>query len=464
MPFYIENSVQEEIKKICFQVAEKLKNTDSIAHIAAREENAFMNGILSPWDPVSLDYGYPALIVFFSEMDTQFPGQGWDEKYKNGIDQLLDVLKEREVNDFSLFSGFAGVCFAIQLVAQKDRAYANVEDTFCFTLMHHIEQSYLEPLERGEKFGKLPLPSEYDAINGLPCFVFYLLAYRSKSDVRTVIERILRQLVRVTWDIPLDGYQVPGWYVNVQDVNIQQAAPQFANAHLLKTYPNGYFETGLAHGIAGCLAALAKAFSCHMEVTGQRAAIDKIIYWLRHSQKEINTVGYVWPRRMGLNFHARGFLEVRADEYYFDGWAHGAPGILNTLLLAADALNDEELRSYCVKEFHKMIERVQHHKTSRGLPLCYGLAGVMTILYNAEFLTKENAFAETIREIATTIISQYQQEAPFGFKCLAPTNQIDENLLINNPGLLTGSIGVVLSLLLTISKPHPDWLSICLLK
>ncbi|MGA8163797.1 MAG: lanthionine synthetase C family protein [Waddliaceae bacterium] len=449
----------KKIQNICFQTAMTLKDTKLVAQTAERAENTFMDGVFSPWDKFSLDYGYPALIIFFSEMDTRFPEQNWDKAYKFLMDDLVKSVEETEYADFSLFSGFAGICFAIQIAAKKDSTYAHIDNIFRFKLMQYVEHHMVEPMEIREKFGKLPFPSEYDAIKGLPGLVFYLLSYQENPDVKELLDRMLRQLVRVTTDISKGTNKIPGWHVDINDPAVQKIFPYPHLENLLRTYPNGFFETGLAHGISGCLAALAKALSCAMEVNGAIEGMHKIVHWLQQSQKKSGNLGFVWPKRLGLNLIDSNLVEVATDDY-FDGWAHGAPGILHSMLLAAHALEDRKLTVNCVNEFLKLIERIRNKHTYRGLPFCYGLAGIMAIVHNVRIMTKREEFAEIEQEIAEMIVAQYQYEAPFGFKCIAPSHQIEELLLIDNPGLVTGSIGVLLSLLLVISDHRPTWLSI----
>jgi len=453
--------LNETIRRNCLLVAQKLKNPQEVAQIALRDENIFMEEI-SPWDPLSLDYGYPGLIVFFAEMDTHVPNEGWREVYQSLMNDLETIVKEIEPTDFSLFGGFTGVCFATQLIAQKDPSYSKLDDIYRFKLMQYLEGEFLSLIESEEEIGRTLLPSEHDAIEGLPCFVFYLLAYQDNSDVRELLERMLYQLVRVAKDISVENCKIPGWYVNLHDSRIRQAVPKHIVEDLLKNYPNGFFETGLAHGISGCLAALAKALSCQVEVEGQREAMYKIIRWLQQSQEEVEGLGNLWTKRLGLNLKNPNFVEVRSTDY-FDGWAHGAPGILNSLLLAACALKDHALVKECKEGLFKMMQRIRNHHTSRGLPFCYGLAGVLTIVHNAGVLLGNESLLESAREISEIILKESREEAAFGFKSIAPSNRYEEILLIDNPGLLTGSAGITLSLLFSISKRQPRWLSIFLL-
>jgi len=133
------------------------------------------------------------------------------------------------------------------------------------------------------------------------------------------------------------------------------------------------------------------------------------------------------------------------------------------MLFSAHSLKDPKLLQYCENQLLQMIARIHDHDTPLGLPFCYGKAGIVAILSNAGFLLEHPQFHQEARKIAENIISQYDPASAFGFKCIAPTNQEDEILLIDNPGLLTGSIGILLSLLMVIAEEKPSWNAIFLL-
>lgn len=433
-----------KIEHICLETAEKLKNPHTIAQVAARDENVFMDGIC-PWDPLSLDYGLPGLIVFFLEMDAHFPGSGWKSVYRQLMSQLIAHTQKCADTDLSLFSGLTGICFASQLAAERDSQFAPFHEALHFQWMQSVEVNFLEVMERREMWGKAPFFLELDGMSGLPCFVFYLLAHRHQPDSRELLRRILRQIVRYTANSFVTDQCFPGWFVNPRDPDVKKSLPPF----ILSEFPDGFFEPGLAHGIAGSLAALAKALSCQVEVPGHRQAVRTLIDWLHDAKRPEETLGYIWPRRLGLND-----TTARVEDY-FDGWAHGAPGILNTLLLAAHALKDQRLMESCERGIADMIHRIHQHQTTTNLPFCFGLSGVLAILCQAR-----SPFAKDLSDL---IIAQYQTDAPFGFRCQAPSQDMNEAHLIDNPGLLTGSMGIILSLLMCLSKESPRWISAFLL-
>ena len=55
--------------------------------------------------------------------------------------------------------------------------YANLDLRFHQLLIEQIEKYYLIPMEKDEKNEKLPYFYNYDAINGLTCFLSYFLNY-----------------------------------------------------------------------------------------------------------------------------------------------------------------------------------------------------------------------------------------------------------------------------------------------
>lgn len=449
----------QKIHDICSRLAKILKNTDFIVSVTSLKSNRFISHHVSAWDPLSLDYGYPGLIVLFSEMDIFFPGQDWRKEIRKLVDLLIPEIKKKEHSNFSLFSGFAGICFAIQLAAEREPALQKLDETLCNILLEKVNEYYLKSIDDFISGKHQPVPFQYDSVTGMVCFISYFLKRKTSPKVDEAIKKMLKHLVTLCSFIQVGSNQVPGWYLSPQDPLFKKTLlPIIADA-LAKDYPDGYFETGLAHGISGCLVALSKALLAGVEIKGQREAIQRVSCWLQTTCTTIGAFESVWPRRFAFNPKALNYVEVPKNPY-IDGWSHGAPGIWHSLSMAAQALGDEKILKQSLQGLDVMAGRVLSANTSSGLPFCYGKAGVLAIVYRAALVSGDARLFAKAKLLAESIVNEYSEQYPFGFKCEAPSERENEELLIDNPGLATGTIGILLSLLYSTSTKQRSWLPI----
>ena len=91
---------------------------------------------------------------------------------------------------------------------------------------------------------------EYDVISGLSGVGRYLLCISDNPEALKRLKVILKYCISLIQPICINGEHVPGWYIAPENL--------FTNADREK-YPQGSFNCGLAHGIAGPLALLSLA-------------------------------------------------------------------------------------------------------------------------------------------------------------------------------------------------------------
>jgi len=92
------------------------------------------------------------------------------------------------------------------------------------------------------------------------------------------------------------------------------------------------------------------------------------------------------------------------------------------------------------------------------------LSGVLAILKQAYLFSEDDSLLQEIDKCSSMIIKDYDEKLAFGFKTEPPSNDENDNKTIDNPGLNTGSAGIILSLLHSISDKEFIWPSIFLLK
>lgn len=436
------------IQNVCLDIAHQLSNIPYVISTCLDENNQIPLLNASPWNAATLSYGYPALICCFSEINHFFPDQKWNDLISQCVEQLVEEIKTRGVNNSSLFSGYAGICFALDMASQERNLYPRLRLQLHSALIENVQSQYLKPIQHFLDSSQPVYPYLYDTIAGVVGILAYLLNHATKKETHACITDILRVLIKLTERIEINGMQVPGWFISSKDLPPNRGDM----SHIL-----GVYDTGLAHGISGCLAILAKASLQGVSIPGQVEAMERIVLWLQNHRTNINNFKEVWPSY----FHLQDQNEIVPECYYRDGWCYGAPGIIISLFLASCALKDSDLYNYAVDGMHLVCKRFTTQNTLSCPTICHGLSGLLAIVHQMYLATKSEIFLNTSFQISEKILEQYNPDSPFRFKTDVSYN--NKQIWIDNPGLLDGSTGIVLSLLFQLSDRPRPWLPIFLM-
>lgn len=287
---------------------------------------------------------------------------------------------------------------------------------------------------------------DYDTVYGLAGIGRFLLLFREDPSMRPLLEKILDYLVQLTGDITIDGREVPGWYIEGENLFAREERNRL---------PQGGFDLGLAHGIAGPLALLSIALLSGAEVRGQRAAVQKIAGWLNQWPDEVNMS---WPGLISLEEY---FNLSKNQSTARDAWCYGAPGIARVLWLAGCVLEDINLKNRAIQAFDALLARPDSTWNISSPAFCHGFSGLLCLTNLMRWDTGLERFAKYQEHLIGKVIDHFTPKAPFGFYTVAPTDQ--SNLSMNNAGLLEGSAGIVLTLLAVIRPPQTDWTTLFLI-
>lgn len=434
-------------QEVCLDLAHKLKNIDHVIDISLKKENFIPYINAQPWDSTTLSHGYPGLIIFYSEMDDFFPNQGWDQVAHRYVSFLVRELETKGAHNASLFSGWTGICFAIHVASKHGTRYTQLLSKLHTTLLERIRTSYLNPIQALLKEKQLPLsPFFYDQIAGICGVLPYLLNHLQSTETKDIVRSLIDVIVQLTQDIRIGSENIPGWLNSPQ---------HFIRESERKSYPHGCFDTGLAHGIAGCLAVLAKAHLYGITVDNHEEAMHKIASWLIEKRQDLGDIKNVWPSRLGFTPDVKDFYFIDSD-FYRDGWCYGAPGIASALFLASCAFKDQKLYDYAVEAMEQVCFRFQHSPTLECVSFCHGNAGLLTMVHQMSLATKNLLFAETTFKIQQSILEKHCSSFPFGYKCHASVPN-GPSVLIDNAGFLDGVAGTALSLLFHASDKSRVW-------
>jgi lantibiotic modifying enzyme len=360
-------TINEKTLETCLLIANKLIHPEHVQAISLSKENFIPFIQAYPWNSSTLSHGYAAFIILFSEMDNHFPGQGWDLIGHRYMVHLLKEIEENGTYNSSLFSGLTGLCFAIHLASKQGKRYQTLLTKLHPILIKRIENEYLLPIEQAMRAHQFLSPLHYDVIVGVSGILNYILEYSHLKPMHALACSLVRILVNLKSPVLYKNFSLPGWYIPQDYLLINEQRTQ---------YPEGCFDTGLAHGVAGCIAALSKAYLNGVVVDHQQEAIEEMVSWLQKNKLK----SHKWPAKFAFNSKFKNYLEEQ-PEFYRDGWCYGAPGIASAIFLASQALNKSNLRQEAIQIMTAVCKRFDQDRNLDCVSFCHGFAGLLTMVH-----------------------------------------------------------------------------------
>ncbi|MFG2818491.1 lanthionine synthetase C family protein [Kitasatospora sp. NPDC048365] len=353
--------------------------------------------------------------------------------------------------------GPAAVLAAVQVAARPGGHYPRL----LHTLTSHVageQQQRLAADPPGPGVGW----STYDAISGAAGTGRLLLAAVTEGDAQEraaaepALRDTLRHLVAVARPVTVDGRRLPGWWVPAH------RQPTDADR---RHFPRGDVNLGLAHGIAGPLALLARSAELGVTVDGQPEAMHRIGDWLA-DRADHDAYGPYWEPRLpyddelararGERTPPSGFAAAESG----GAWCYGAAGVATALLRAALVTGTGAWHRLAVAGAHALLARPHTLAHLKGPSLCHGEAGLVQCLWRAGRLAGDAELTGHALALASRLAGQWDADAPYGFRHHAPADRAlgwdRAQPLVgeDNPGILEGAAGVGAVLLTAL--PHPD--------
>lgn len=430
-----------KIMEIVLEVGNRLSDPNKVRAIVENKGNqTIIDNISLPGFSSFSDY--PAICMLFGELGYSFPAGEWDTRAHQYMLKLQDAMNTEPVGELGLFNGAAGMGMAGWALSRGGTRYS----TFITRMNDFIVTSCEKKLPLlAQRLGGHVGMGDYDGISGIAGVGRYLLLFKDQPRMRQALEAILEYLVALTADIEVDGHQVPGWYIPVEQ--------QFLAADKEK-YPHGNFNLGVAHGIPGPLAVLSLALLHKIEIPGQKMAIRKIVNWLVQFQIQVRgRVGGYWPSHISWEEQITG--RIIHSTYERDGWCYGTPGVARSIYLAGCALGEESLQEQAIQAFDAVFLQSEAEWWLPAPTFCHGLAG---LLHLTQLMFRETGlpqFPIYRQQVLTSLLGKYQSESAFGFQELQGRDQGLQPL--DRVGLIDGTAGCLLTLLGLVRPVKTNW-------
>jgi lantibiotic modifying enzyme len=383
--------------------------------------------------------GNAGLALLWAQMDACFPGEGWDLVGREHLERAARNLEQSSDAPLGIFSGITGVAFAAWQLSRDGTRYRR--------LLRSLDDAIVpRALAVAAKLSQSNgcAVSDFDAISGVAGVGAYLLCRSDDPKCRDCLEAILQALIRLL----SRPDELPAWHTPPEFIGDERAR---------ESYPEGWLNCGLAHGIPGPLALLALAAMSGFSPHGLLEAINSTAGWLCRNRCD-DQWGSNWPTAVRLERNQATRQRIAGDPTSSPGgpsrsaWCYGSPGVARALWLAGRALDCEEYRSVALESIDAVFRRPRHKRFIDSPSFCHGVAGLLQITLRFADEAGDDRLHDHCGELVRQLLAAYSPDYLLGFRHLEiPGNELDQ------PGLLDGAPGIVLVLLASATHAPPAW-------
>jgi lantibiotic modifying enzyme len=365
--------------------------------------------------PVSLAAGSAGRALFYA----YYADCGADDAAETAVALLEHAFAAMPRLPVSLYEGFTGVAW---VHAHLDGWLFQADDE---DPLAAVDAAVIDFLQLDDERG------EYDLISGLVGLGVYALERPDGPRRHAMIDRTVARLAA---GAEREGSEA-AWFTppaRLHPVQLAQA-------------PNGVYDVGMAHGIPGVVAWLAR--SCHDGGdAGAPALLTEATSWLRRQELGADSVSaYPYWRESG-----------QAPRPARLAWCYGDPGVACALVSAARGASRDDWEADGLRTGLKAAARPMATSGVIDAGLCHGAAGVAHIFNRLYQATGDSRLADASRRWLTHALDLRRPgDGVAGF--VAGGDGIDDR------GFLTGAAGVGLALIAACTDIEPAWDRVLLL-
>jgi hypothetical protein len=319
----------------------------------------------------------------------------------------------------SLYSGFTGIGWAARHVMEMlGESSSDLTEELDLAVEQYVSHS--------------PWKEDYDLISGLVGYGVYCLEQGGSPPAQRALAHIVERL----YELAERSDDEARWFTRPELLVEQQR----------QLYPNGYYNLGLAHGIPGVIALLARTYRAGI-------AREKSLWLLERS------VPWLLNRRLtGMNSSFSGFfLPDRKSEDCRLAWCYGDAGIAAALLQAARCTGTKSWEEEALAIARKAALRKHETCGVRDVCFCHGAAGLTHVFNRLYQATRESVFADAARHWLDATLQYRKPGTGVAGYSVYSANEKMEAELMGRLGLIEGVAGVALSLLAAITEVEPCW-------
>jgi lantibiotic modifying enzyme len=376
---------------------------------------------LGPW----LAGGTAGLAIFYTVLAEVTGDTAMTDLALAVVEETIDRVGTAEQVTPGLYGGLAGVGWALSRLEGRlldiDEDGSDVDDLVTDLLQHP-----------GAWTGG------FDLINGLTGLGVYALERLPRPSARRQLTLVLARLAELAEVEPSS----PG--------RAWRTAPSPLFPPTAMRYPDGHFDIGVAHGVAGPVCFLADVLLLVPDAVEARPLLDDAVRWMR-AQRLVGSDS-CYPAMLGPGDPLTGTRMA---------WCYGDPGVAVALLAAGRALADDDLVAEAAEVAHTCAGRDAESGRIQDAGLCHGSAGLgHTLSCLGQDLGDERILDLARSWFSYTFDHRRHGEEIAGFPAIQ--RRIGPGLdgasgHVPMPGILDGVAGVGLALLAAASSTEPWW-------
>jgi lantibiotic modifying enzyme len=207
-----------------------------------------------------------------------------------------------------------------------------------------------------------------------------------------------------------------------------QDSTRWSCPHPLRPGSASVHDLGMAHGLAGMVAAL--AIAAPSEERYEKAIIIGLDFLVANRTLD----GHGWPGSVSA-----GASPPRKSR---DAWCYGIPGCATALYLGARRVGRPEYEQFAIEAL-RSLSRVPYKEWQlEDHALCHGAAGNALVFFAVGTATRDAELADFALSLLDQVIDSWQPDAAFGYQAMTHNEGS-----VDAPGLLDGAAGIGLALL-----------------
>jgi lantibiotic modifying enzyme len=366
----------------------------------------------------SVSGGEAGYALFFAYLDAARPDHGFAEKSLLHLERAIDLLASGEALA-DLYSGFTGVAWTVEHLRERLDGGEDLNEEIDEALRDHL--------------GSAPWRRQFDLTSGLAGYGLYALARLPKPAAEELLELVVDRLAETA--VERDGTLT--WHSSPEDIGPEAR----------QRYPQGHENLGVAHGVPGVIAVLARTVGSGVAVAKARSLLDGAVRWTL-AQKLAPGSDSVFPYAVAPGIEPQA---ARA------AWCYGDPGVAAALLVAAHAAGESAWEAEALDLARTAARRPAETAGVRDACLCHGAAG-LGHLYNRFYqATGEALFRDAaVAWFRHALGLRRPGQGCAGFLTWGP-EATGEMGWIAEPSFLTGAAGIALALLAAATPQEPRW-------
>lgn len=225
--------------------------------------------------------------------------------------------------------------------------------------LRHTAQVKLTSAKRHAEMGQLFI-GDYDLVQGA---AGYVIALATVDPAVPELRELLEFLISIASADAAD-FRNCGWHVFHPQNPFDEAAWAYG----------GHTSLGMAHGVAGLIAAMSITLLAGVAIPRQRQVIDRLTTYLLE-QRRSNQDGDWWPSALDARVLEAG--NCSRDDAPLS-WCVGVAGNCAAIDLAGHALGDREYSSSAIQIFNSSLRSTSLKQRVLSGGLCHGWAGIVS--------------------------------------------------------------------------------------